>query len=748
MAINQNDKVIRQIKVGDKPHEICSKYLGGYTYDEIHQEIQNSFDDVNDKLLTPIYSNPQLDFVSTSNNVDCFGYVGTLKNINVNGDLILIDSISVYVREGNASQNLTTSVWCRLLKFVNNTWEIVYQSTESKTIGGIAPETLFSFKMEAKDDANKLIKSTDKIAIVYVNSENAQVLSGVKLGFKSISKGGGLQNVLANNSGGNSSWSPAFIIGYLSMADEPKNVVTIEDNQTISGAKNFTSHIGISGKSYIRTNIDPGELKVCRPNTDDGFIIRTSGDKNVGNVYQLQLLTTNGTSSYQYDFPKQNGEVVVYKELSYRELRNLKENSQLVPGGVYRITDYMTYTSTYNTDSGSHQFDILVFALSKNELSENANACLHNGDTYFSSCGAKLESWEIKYCLDNDSERFEWINGDDSSGCKGVIYYMKDEWGNEAHYDFKNILFKKNNINYYTFSLSESGNVYDATLKTRSVRNNKILPSYDAGDYNMILSFNTFLLEDNSLCISNYIGENSKNNTFGNNCLCNTLKSYCSDNKFGDQCQYNILDEYCNSNTFGDQNQSNTLGVNCIDNEFGSQTLRLTFGNKCQTNKFGNQCHSNTFGNECNNNTFGNNCSYNTFENNCSYNTFENNCSYNIFGNMCNNNEFVENESNFYMYNSKEISVDGDGKKVNISIRPNTYYKIINTPELIVSFLTNEYSNGILKNYMFEVTFSGGNTLTLPSNINWANDVQPSCEDGYTYQISIINNLGVFTKFN
>ena len=34
---------------------------------------------------------------------------------------------------------------------------------------------------------------------------------------------------------------------------------------------------------------------------------------------------------------------------------------------------------------------------------------------------------------------------------KGVIYYMKDEWGNECPYDFKNIQYLKNSVWLYTF---------------------------------------------------------------------------------------------------------------------------------------------------------------------------------------------------------------------------------------------------------------------------------------------------------
>ena len=80
-----------------------------------------------------------------------------------------------------------------------------------------------------------------------------------------------------------------------------------------------------------------------------------------------------------------------------------------------------------------------------------------------------------------------------------------------------------------------------------------------------------------------------------------------------------------------------------------------------------------------------------------------------------------------------------------VSIDPNKYYKIFNVKKLRVNF--NSGTSGLLNNYMFEVTFNGGSTLILPDSIKWANGVAPSCEVGCTYQISVINNLGVFTCF-
>ena len=276
------------------------------SWEEIKFVTQKEWENVRFDILKPLLSDPNLDFESQSNNIDCYGYVGTLENINVNGDNILIDTIGVYVREGRDSPNLQENVWCRLLKFVNNQWKVIYQSETSKNIGQIAPEKLFTFKM-VKKDADALIKYNDKIAITYVNAENADVLSGVQLGFKCVNKPGYLQSILSNNSAGNNTYAPAFVIGYLPTAT--KDHVTVNTNQTITGTKQFNNGINISGKSFITSAIDPGELKVLHNNSSKGFIIRTKNTSD--SILPLEILTTNGTHSYKYDFPKTNGKVTL-----------------------------------------------------------------------------------------------------------------------------------------------------------------------------------------------------------------------------------------------------------------------------------------------------------------------------------------------------------------------------------------------------------------------------------------------------
>lgn len=129
------------------------------------------------------------------------------------------------------------------------------------------------------------------------------------------------------------------------------------------------------------------------------------------------------------------------KNATYAELRTLKDNNQLLPGQVYRITDFVTTTAQPRTQSANHPFDLIIKAISTNKFSEIASAIIHDGDTYFAN--SKLEGWVIRYCFDNDTSRFAWA---DATNGKGVIYYLEDEFDNICFYDFKNIQFARYKI--------------------------------------------------------------------------------------------------------------------------------------------------------------------------------------------------------------------------------------------------------------------------------------------------------------
>ena len=125
------------------------------------------------------------------------------------------------------------------------------------------------------------------------------------------------------------------------------------------------------------------------------------------------------------------------EEVTYSQMAAKIANSSLVPGKKYRITDYVATTNgDMSSQSANKPFDIIVTALTNNTLSEEAAAIPHVGDAYFAN--SKLSAWKVWYCFTNDTNRFAWAS---SSGGKGVIYRLIDEFNNDVPYDFKGLKF-------------------------------------------------------------------------------------------------------------------------------------------------------------------------------------------------------------------------------------------------------------------------------------------------------------------
>ena len=84
-----------------------------------------------------------------------------------------------------------------------------------------------------------------------------------------------------------------------------------------------------------------------------------------------------------------------------------------------------------------------------------------------------------------------------------------------------------------------------------------------------------------------------------------------------------------------------------------------------------------------------------------------------------------------------------------ITLSPNVYYRNTNTSLSTLTIKLGSVSNSnIINEYFVEFTTrSSGTTVSLPSTVKWANGETPTFEASTTYQISIVNNLGVVTKF-
>lgn len=471
-------------------------------------------------------------------------------------------------------------------------------------------------------------------------------------------------------------------------------VVTSEcfDKAVVSAASKggMITDVKVNGTSVVTSGIANAIVptKTSDLNNDSGFTavsvtqIETTGT----NIADIEI---DGTTTHLY--AQSGGDSLV--PVTYSELKAMRDGGTLTKGTQYRITDYVCTTTQINSRVESHPYDIIVVADDESTLNENARACLHEGDTYYSSSNnfAKLESWELKYCIDNDTSRFGWVH---ATNGKGVVYWLKDERKNEAPYDFKQIQFYRNSTvtgvdasYYFTFS------VYDSTTPTVVIedmsvadsnptrcRGNIIQPTFNYRNGNTFVNNATELhLNDiifiNTLgktCNSNVFGIGCRYYTFGDNCSFNKFEGEGSNNKFGSSCQNNIFGRYCSDNTFGNSCKNNTFGNDCDGN---------TFGKSCSSNIFESHCDFNTLGNSCYGNTLEYNCQYNTFEADCANNTIEDNC------------QFIDFNKLIYCHILSEVQ-GTNGSHITITGPYNSYIHITYT----TYFGYN--SNGVLKTWI------------------------------------------------
>lgn len=310
--------------------------------------------------------------------------------------------------------------------------------------------------------------------------------------------------------------------------------------------------------------------------TPDNDVFYFAFDKGVYGQFGGLTVDNNGSLNVVYI---KDGEwtLATYGEqevrVTYSELMTLLQSARLTSGKVYRITDYETVLASDITtaQSAGHVFDVLVTAVAENELSEDARAIHHDGDTYFG--GSQLKSWALKYSLFNDTTRFGWA--DELDG-KGVIYFMRDEFGNECGYDFKNIQFKRWSVTDNMEGRNISG--YMGVLD--NLAEGLTIPDED--DWRWAYTFDnngvdaSLEVVGNSVALDNIINETRDARG----------KLVLSDNVFYGVAKRNILGYDCGDNTFRNA-IDNTLGSGCGANAIMSMsrnTIGLSFlGNSVET---------------------------------------------------------------------------------------------------------------------------------------------------------------------
>ena len=402
-------------------------------------------------------------------------------------------------------------------------------------------------------------------------------------------------------------------------------------------------------------------------------------------------------------------------EITYAELKTLRDNAKLVPGMQYRITDYSTVITGYydlsalgasgkmhTAVAAGHDFDIIAVADDESHLNENARAALHNGDNYFAA--SRVSAWKLKYTIDNDPAKFTWAN---ASG-KGVIYWMEDEFNNRAGYDFKNIQFVR-----YALAFTNPPEEYADDAAYKLSYNAEHQPNRYGSMMHLFIALqaymqegtyvNPFMLDINGQIVTtnpeydfavggNILGViqmDSIDDTFKAAFNADTYYTFdfydAETGTHSDLSLNGLTIAPCRENYIEIENDPlvalvmneenvGALGMSvweynsvytaslpsgvwnpCIENHLSLQNWLNTFGNNCYSNTFGAYCYSNTFGNNCYSNTFGNNCYSNTFGNSCYSNTFGDSCYSNTFGNSCDSNTFGNScySNTFGSYNSE-----------------------------------------------------------------------------------------------
>lgn len=408
---------------------------------------------------------------------------------------------------------------------------------------------------------------------------------------------------------------------------------------------------------------------------------------NNGVNIELTIGNINGTSCVSYIF-NDDGTVTVekyvndeldssdtlltqklYKSMSYvigtyNSIKQLKDSNQLIPNTLYVISDYVATTITPDTMavpySSQRRLQISVKAITPNSFC--TEACIEGvGISMFS--GAK--DWTIKYSFDNNTELYDWA---DSINGKGVIFYMKDEFGNEAPYDFKNILFKRykiTSVEYdynnefigkyygfagcsfatydyedyrwcYTFQNEDTDIPSDAVLDGFPVVNN-VIDIYHSGENFKKQSLNNIVFYASNDIVeyygNSYSAREIKDNYFMGESHHMTLGADCTQNILGYCSRYNIIGRVFNHNNIGSDFEYCMIGSYARFNVIGEDFEYCVAGEYMMQNDIGTACFRNIFGDHFRMNKMSATSGYNVFGSNCKSNVLIANCCYNIIGN-------------------------------------------------------------------------------------------------------------------
>lgn len=428
----------------------------------------------------------------------------------------------------------------------------------------------------------------------------------------------------------------------------------------------------------------------------------------------------------------------------------------LEPNKIYVLQDYMDYWNLQSITVSHDEQD-----LEKNIIQNIYTLVIRTGkydpkqfqEQYF----LDYPEWAIQYDCGYNEEVGEFdvgINKNIISETRGFITYLKDEYGNEANYNFKNLFFFKDGVKYYTFNYKcivdakevnldgsrlYKGEVHYKNNKIKLLNTaifqydeNNILIEYFDGNY---LIFNN-ITEDFEICENNIFEKLDNSLYIDIKFYNNVIKKKFIVDLFGKDSEVynNVFSEDCTGISFKQEvifknNQFNKctscqfygkIEDNVFLKDFEVITIKKEFKNNKSFIKFYNcvfQCKviSNTFGSTSSKEEdIFTNVKFSNAENsnNINNNFFDKGNVVNVDANILNN----------YFYTNKNITINSSR-----NIKNNTIFSEVNL-EITESLIASNY-----------IRCDGGVTIT---NSSLENNSLNGLEGSIEQSDLIDNSLG------
>jgi hypothetical protein len=146
-------------------------------------------------------------------------------------------------------------------------------------------------------------------------------------------------------------------------------------------------------------------------------------------------------------------------ETTWQELKDKRDAGKLIPGSLYRITDYQCTTTQENNRSAGHQFDIVLLALSKKKLAEEGWAMMHENiyDVKFRDGRKKCYiAKDTYYSEEDEGEVRNIVDLETGLGVRAYIDYLEiDEENKKANYPFSIVCLCVEDLQYNYFQNSK-----------------------------------------------------------------------------------------------------------------------------------------------------------------------------------------------------------------------------------------------------------------------------------------------------